>query len=145
MLRNILTFAVLITLASASIAAASDKPAAALYKTPQCGCCESYADYLRENGYSVTVHETEELGLFKREHGVGERFEGCHTTLIDGYVVEGHVPLDSLERMLNERPNIRGISLPGMPQGSPGMSGQKTEPFTIYEIGEGTPKIFAVE
>jgi hypothetical protein len=71
--------------------------------------------------------------------------EGCHTTLVDGYVVEGHVPIGPVLRMLAERPAIRGISLPGMPTGPPGMFGEKTEPFAIYEIGDGEPKVYAVE
>ena len=65
--------------------------------------------------------------------------------LVDGYVVEGHVPLSAIERLLDERPAIKGISLPGMPQGSPGMSGRKTAPFTIFELTDGAPKVFAVE
>ncbi|KOX50538.1 metal-binding protein, partial [Streptomyces purpurogeneiscleroticus] len=71
--------------------------------------------------------------------------QGCHTLLIDGYVVEGHVPVAAVRRLLAERPAIRGISLPGMPAGSPGMDGEKTEPFTVYEIGDGAPKVFARE
>ena len=116
-----------------------------MYKTPQCGCCEAYADYLRENGFDVAVEPAEDLARIKRQYGVPGPLEGCHTTLIQGYVVEGHVPVDALLRLLTERPEIKGISLPGMPAGSPGMSGQKTGPFTIYEIGEGEPKVYALE
>jgi hypothetical protein len=76
---------------------------------------------------------------------VPEPLQGCHTLLIDGYVVEGHVPVAAVKRLLAERPAIRGISLPGMPAGSPGMNGEKTEPFTVYEIGDGAPKVFARE
>ncbi|MBM3517042.1 MAG: hypothetical protein FJX56_03985 [Alphaproteobacteria bacterium] len=118
---------------------------AILYKDPQCGCCEAYAEYLRENGYSVRVVPTHDLSLIKQEHGVPAEFEGCHTTLIDLYVIEGHVPVATLDRLLSERPFIKGISLSGMPEGSPGMSGRKTEPFTIYELSEGTPRVYAVE
>jgi hypothetical protein len=118
---------------------------ATLYKNPQCGCCEGYADYLRENGFEVTVKPTHDLPLLHRQHGVPEPLVGCHTTLVDGYVVEGHVPIGPLLRMLTERPAIQGISLPGMPAGSPGMFGEKTAPFTIYEITDGEPKVYAVE
>lgn len=118
---------------------------AMLYKAPQCGCCESYADYLRDNGFTVSVKPTHDLSLIKRQHGVPEALDGCHTMLVDGYVVEGHVPLKSLNRLLAERPDIKGISLPGMPLGSPGMSGAKTDLFRIYEISDGAPKVFAVE
>ena len=103
-----------------------------LYKNPECGCCEGHAAYLREHGYAVTVQPTDALA-------------GCHTTIVGPYVVEGHVPARTIERLLRERPAIRGVSLPGMPAGSPGMSGQKTEPFVIYEIADGPPKVYAVE
>lgn len=116
-----------------------------LYKNPQCGCCESYASYLRENGFTVTVKPTHELAQLSRMAGIPENFEGCHLSMIDGYVVSGHVPVTSVERLLSEQPKIVGITLPGMPQGSPGMSGRKTEPFTTYEIGSQSPRIYAVE
>ena len=118
---------------------------AVLYKEPQCSCCEGYADYLRAHGFEVTVQPTQDLALFKRRHDVPSALEGCHTMLVDGYVVEGHVPIGAVLRMLDERPAIKGISLPGMPAGSPGMSGDKTAPFTIYEIGDGPTKVYAVE
>jgi hypothetical protein len=119
--------------------------AATLYKNPQCSCCETYADYLRENGFEVTVVPTHDLPLIKRQYGVPAPLEGCHTTLVDGYVVEGHVPVATILRLLAEKPTIKGISLPGMPAGSPGMFGDKTEPFTIYEIADGPAKVYAVE
>lgn len=118
---------------------------ATLYKDPQCGCCESYADYLRANGFAITVKPTYDLTLIKRQHGVPEKLDGCHTMLIDGYVVEGHVPVATLNKLLTERPEIKGISLPGMPLGSPGMGGAKTEPFTIYEFSGRAPQVYAVE
>ncbi len=103
--------------------------------------CESYASYLRENGFTVTVKPTHELAQMSRMAGIPENFEGCHLSMIDGYVVSGHVPVASVERLLSEQPKIVGITLPGMPQGSPGMSGRKTEPFTTYEIGSQSPRI----
>lgn len=144
MRRLIIALALLLLPLGVAYAGESAKTAT-LYKNPQCGCCESYAEYLRENGFVVAVKPTHDLSLIKRQHGVPEKFDGCHTMLIDGYVVEGHVPLRSLNRLLTERPDIKGVSLPGMPMGSPGMTGTKTAPFTIYEISEGAPKVYAVE
>jgi hypothetical protein len=118
---------------------------ATLYKTPQCGCCEAYAEHLRANGFEVAVEARHDLPLIKRQHGVSGELESCHTMLIDGYVVEGHVPLATLLRLLTERPDIQGISLPGMPIGSPGMPGDKTVPFTIYAITDGPAQVYAVE
>ena len=116
---------------------------AILYKNPQCQCCDAYAKVLQRSGIPVTVRPTSTLAAVKREHGVPEALQGCHTLLIEGYVVEGHVPVAQVKRLLAERPAIKGISLPGMPAGSPGMDGEKTEPFTVYEIGDGAPKVFA--
>jgi hypothetical protein len=101
---------------------------------------------LRQNGFEVTVKATDDLPLIKRKYGVAEHLEGCHTTLIDGYVIEGHVPVVAINRLLDERPTITGISLPGMPAGSPGMMGDKAEPFVIYEITkDGSERMFATE
>ena len=120
-----------------------------LYKDPNCGCCQDYAEYLRQNGYVLTVVPTEELPQLRAQQAIPEDLEGCHMTLIDGYVIEGHVPVAMIAKLLGERPAIKGISLPGMPMGSPGMSGEKSEPFTVLEIaaektGE-APRIFGVE
>lgn len=141
-----LTFAI-IALASAFAFAGSPAFAAdiTLYKNPQCGCCEEYANYLRRNGFSVTVKPTHELTPMSREAGIPDDFQGCHLAFIDNYVVSGHVPVNTVNRLLRERPNIKGVTLPGMPQGSPGMSGDKTAPFAIYEIGPGQPKVYAFE
>lgn len=117
-----------------------------MHKRPGCGCCEDYANYLRAEGMTVTVFEDRNISAFKAQHGVTRDVASCHTMLIDGYVVEGHVPAGSIKRMLAERPAIKGISLPGMPAGSPGMTGDKAGPFTIYEIGaDGRGDVFASE
>ena len=143
MLRHVLL--VLAALIVASVPVRAEPPTATMYVNPQCGCCQGHANYLRANGFKITVKETHDMSLIRRQHGVPEKLEGCHIMIIDGYVVEGHVPAASINKLLSERPKIKGISLPGMPDGSPGMTGRKSEPFTIYEISEGEPKIFAVE
>ena len=144
-MRTALLLLVLVVLGAAPAIAGEGSRQATLYKNPQCGCCEAYADYLRENGFAVTVEPTHDLPFMKRQYGVPGALEGCHTTLVEGYVVEGHVPVATILRLLTERPEIKGISLPGMPAGSPGMFGEKSGPFTIFEIGEGEPKVYAVE
>lgn len=122
---------------------------ATLYKNPLCGCCEDHAAYLRHNGYDVKVIASHDLPQLRAKHGVSEALTGCHMTLIEGYVIEGHMPISMINKLLAERPNIRGIALLGMPFGAPGMAGPKTGPFTIYEIAakatDGEPRIFAVE
>ncbi len=117
-----------------------------LYKNPQCGCCENYADYLRENGFTVTVKPTHDLAQISRDAGIPDDFQGCHTAFLGDYVVSGHVPVDVVNRMLEERPEIAGVTLPGMPMGSPGMSGAKQGPFKIFTVEEGVkPTVYAVE
>lgn len=125
--------------------AADPSKTATLYKNPQCGCCEQYADYLRQNGYTVTVKPTHDLVAMSREAGIPDDFQGCHLAFIDDYVVSGHVPVGTVDRLLSERPDIKGVTLPGMPMGSPGMNGPKAAPFQIYEIADGAPKVYAVE
>lgn len=115
-----------------------------LYKDPQCGCCEGYAEYLRGHGFRVGVVPTHDLPLLDDKYGIAADLQPCHISLVDGYVVGGHVPVEVVERLLSERPEITGITLPGMPPGSPGMSGEKTAPFTIYEIAKGARKVYAV-
>jgi hypothetical protein len=141
--RRLLLTASLLTLAVALSAAsfAAGPTKATLYKNPQCGCCAEYGRYLQKNGFDVQKVESPDLSAVKREHGVPEALEGCHTTLVDDYVVEGHMPVDVIKRLLAERPAIRGIS----PAGSPGMDGEKTAPFIIYEIGESPAKVYATE
>ena len=115
-----------------------------LYKDPQCGCCEGYADYLRSNGFEVSVVSTHDLPLLDEKYGIPTDLQPCHLSLIGGYVVGGHVPIEVVNRLLSEKPRITGITLPGMPLGSPGMNGQKTEPFMIYEIAKGSRRAYAV-
>ncbi|PSJ52217.1 DUF411 domain-containing protein [Pseudaminobacter soli (ex Li et al. 2025)] len=118
-----------------------------LYKNPQCSCCEGYADYLRQNGFEVDVKPTNDLAEISRKAGVPENLQGCHTAFINGYVVDGHVPVNIVEKLITERPDIAGISLPGMPMGSPGMVGDKTEPFTVSAVTKDgkQPTVYATE
>lgn len=92
-----------------------------MYSTPDCGCCIKWAEYLEENGVQVTVNKTSDLQSVKNEHGVPGQLSSCHTAIVDGYVVEGHVPVEDIRRLLGERPDAIGISVPGMPPNSPGM------------------------
>lgn len=93
-----------------------------VYRDPGCGCCEEWAERAREAGYQVKVTNNSDMAAIKRQHGVPEELASCHTTLVRGYILEGHVPLDDVNRLLKERPaGIKGIAVAGMPRGSPGM------------------------
>lgn len=129
----------------ASISARAASPIqATLYKNPQCSCCEGYAQYLENNGFKVDVKPTNDLAEISRNAGVPEDLEGCHTMFVGGYVVDGHVPVEAVRKLLAEKPAIAGITLLGMPSGSPGMVGQKTEIWTIYAVTKDgkPPKVF---
>lgn len=131
-----------------ALPAIADKPThAILYKNPQCSCCEGYAAYLRTNGFEVEVKPTNDLAEISQKAGVPENLQGCHTMFVDGYVVDGHVPVNAIRKLLSERPEIAGITLPGMPAGSPGMTGQKRGPFTIYAVVKGgaSPTVYTTE
>ena len=120
---------------------------ALLYKNPQCSCCEGYAAYLRQNGFEVEVKPSNDLAEISSKAGVPADLEGCHTTFIEGYVVDGHVPVDVIQKLLKEKPAIAGITLPGMPMGAPGMGGPKSAPLTIYAVTKdgSAPTVYAVE
>lgn len=107
---------------------------ATLYKNPQCSCCEGYAAYLRHNDFDVEVKPANDLAEISQKAGVPEKYQGCHTMFVEGYVVDGHVPAEVIRKLLAERPAIAGITLPGMPEGSPGMFGEKTQTFVIYAV-----------
>ncbi|MBX9865120.1 MAG: DUF411 domain-containing protein [Hyphomicrobium sp.] len=145
MIKPTLVVAFLALFATASIA--QDNIPATLFKNAGCKCCDHYADYLKANGFSVTVIELPNMSAIKRKYSVREDLEGCHSTIIGDYVVEGHVPVGSIKRLLSEKPAIKGISLPGMPEGSPGMSGEKAAPFEILSItGDDKPApVYATE
>ncbi len=91
-------------------------------------------DYLQENGITVETVMVDDTATIKEEHGVPEDLWSCHTTILDGYYIEGHVPIDVVLKLLDERPPIDGIALPGMPSGSPGMDGEKDGPWVIYAV-----------
>jgi hypothetical protein len=118
---------------------------ATLYKNPSCTCCESYAQYLKKNGFKVTMMATNDLAEISQRAGVPEDLEGCHTMFVGGYVVDGHVPVEVIRKLLAEKPAIAGITLPGMPLGSPGMTGLKLETWTIYAVTKDSkpPTVFA--
>lgn len=114
--------------------ALADPVKATLYHNPGCMCCEQYADYLKDKGYGVEILNTNDMTALNDKHGAQPELSSCHTMSIGDYVVVGHVPEAVIARLLREKPDIRGISLPGMPAGSPGMSGQKQGAFVVRTL-----------
>lgn len=145
---KIMLASLFVALAAATApAVAQEKPKATLYRNPNCDCCLEYAKYLRSNGFDVTVDSKANLVTVRKQLHIAEAFEGCHVMTIGRYAVEGHVPVNTLNKLLTDHPDVIGISIPGMPLGTPGMTGQKTGPLKIYEIDNGTTptKVFGVE
>ena len=106
-----------------------------IYKSGSCGCCGIYANYFRNKGNSRTeIINMESLDSIKERYDIPSEIESCHTTIIDNYFVEGHIPLEAVEKLLKEKPNIKGIAMPGMPSGSPGMPGTKKSDFIVYQV-----------
>jgi hypothetical protein len=122
--------------AMAATVSAAKADQAILYKNPGCMCCEDYAKYLRSAGLNVKVVSTDKLTELDQQHGVPLKLAGCHTMLLDGYVVSGHIPIEIIHKLLAKRPSIQGITLSGMPLGSPGMAGGKQGPLTIYAFAK---------
>lgn len=105
-----------------------------VYFSPNCGCCFEYIAYLKEEGFSVEKFSTYNMLSIKERFKVPNELQSCHTSVIENYFVEGHVPIEAIKKLISERPNIAGISLAKMPSGSPGMPGPKMEKFQIHQI-----------
>ena len=116
-----------------------------IWRDPNCGCCDAYAEYLEANGYQVTRVDDRNFDRRSVEAGVPEQGLGCHLAKIDGYYVSGLVPVEIIERLVTERPEIAGITLPGMPANAPGMAPEKTGTLKTYAFGEGGITVYSNE
>ena len=113
-----------------------------VYKSPTCRCCHEWEAYLRDLGYTVKSVPTDDMSAVKAKYGLPQNTWSCHTAVIAGYAVEGHVPVDAIEDLLATRPAIDGIALPAMPPGSPGMPGVKAGPFEVLAVTDGVASPF---
>jgi len=119
-------------------------PTVVVYKTETCGCCNGWVEHLRAAGFTVDARNVRDLMSIKLESGVPGPMVTCHTALVDGYVVEGHVPVAQVKRMLSERPDVAGIGVPGMPMGSEGMDMPNGEPYQVLAFDhEGNTSVYA--
>jgi len=109
-------------------------PRVVVYKSPRCGCCGKWVDHLRSNGFEVEVVNRGNLDSLKRHYGVPSKLGSCHTATVGKYVIEGHVPADAIRRLLAVRPQIRGLAVPGMPTGSPGMEGPDPVAYEVLQF-----------
>ncbi|MDH3636874.1 MAG: DUF411 domain-containing protein [Gammaproteobacteria bacterium] len=120
-------------------------PEITVYKSPTCGCCTGWVDYLKDNNFRVTAHNVDNLDQIRAKHGLKDpKLRSCHTAIVDGYVVEGHVPVDDIKRLLTERPKVIGISAPGMPQMSPGMMSIEPKDYDVVSFdADGKVEVFS--
>lgn len=131
--RLLLLPVIALAAACSAEANAAPGPEVTVYRTATCGCCKAWEAHLAEHGFDVKSVERDDLRAIKHEHGVPAALSSCHTAVVDGYVVEGHVPADVIQRLLEERPQVAGVAVPGMPIGSPGMEqGSVKEPYNVY-------------
>lgn len=112
-----------------------------MWKSPTCGCCEGWAEHMRAAGYTVKSLDVDDLDRIKRSLAVPDSLQSCHTAKVDGYLIEGHVPAEAVDRLLKERPKVRGLASPGMASGSAGMGGPKEE-NVIHSFGPEGDKIY---
>jgi hypothetical protein len=131
-------------LGAATVTSSTPAPEVTVYKSPSCGCCTSWVDHLKANGFTVVVHDQDDLSDTKTMLGVPRAMTSCHTAVVAGYVNEGPVPAADLARFLKQTPKVLGLAVPGMPAGSPGMEGGKPVPFKVLTWDkDGRATVFA--
>ena len=143
---EVIAAAILLLAGSIGITAQGQPATVEVYKSPTCGCCSKWVDHLRSHGFTVRAINTDTIDELKTSRGVPRHVRSCHTALVGGYVVEGHVPAADVQRLLRDRPAVVGIGVPGMPIGSPGMevSGVKAQPFDVIAFAkDGSTRVFA--
>lgn len=128
---------------SSPVGTAANEPVITVYKDPGCGCCKSWIEHLVKHGYRVDAKDTTGMTEIKRTLGVPEGLTACHTAVVNGYLIEGHVPAADIARLLKEKPKVAGLAVPGMPMGSPGMEGPRTHYQVLSFDKTGKTKIFA--
>jgi hypothetical protein len=122
--------------------ARAEPPTIQVFKSPTCGCCQGWVEHLRESGFTVAVEDLDDLTAVKRMAGVPEPLQACHTALVEGYTIEGHVPATAIERLLRKRPEIAGLAAPGMPEGSPGMPSPTPQPYEVMAFDQDGAQVF---
>ena len=116
-----------------------------VYKDPNCGCCKNWIEHLRKHGYQVTAKDTSDMGAVKTTLRVPAKMQSCHTAVVNGYVIEGHVPAADIDKLLAAKPKVAGIAVPGMPVGSPGMEmGNRVDKYDVVAFNrDGSTSVFA--
>lgn len=140
--RDVIRWAVAGSALLATSARAEALPQMTVFRDPNCGCCHKWVDHIRANGFTVTVNDAPSMKAIKARFDVPADLAACHTGELGGYVIEGHVPAAAIKRLLAEKPAARGLAVPGMPIGSPGMEGPDPEVYEVMLFGTGAPQSF---
>ena len=143
---SVLALGLVAAISGACRNAAGNTATVQVFKTPTCGCCNNWVEHLEAAGFDVEVKDLPDLASVKTENGVPAELASCHTALVDGYVIEGHVPASDIERLLSDRPAVRGLAVPEMPLGSPGMEHpdpSRHQPYDVMSFGAGGIQVFA--
>src|SRR6476469_9826097 len=136
--------AALTVVTAAAPTVAPKKPTITVYKDPSCGCCKNWIEHLIKHGYRVDAKDTPAMAEVKRTLGVPDAMTSCHTAVVNGYLIEGHVPAADIDKLLATRPRIAGLAVPGMPMGSPGMEGGRAQHYQVLSFDKnGKTKVFA--
>lgn len=116
--------------------AQSSGPLISVFKTPTCSCCGNWVEHLKANGFAVKVQDVDSTAAYRKRYRVPQGMESCHTAVVNGYAIEGHVPATDIKRLLKERPKLLGLAVPGMPLGSPGMEGARNDAYSVLGFDE---------
>jgi hypothetical protein len=143
--RNLLSLAAAMATISLPSLAKASLPQIEVFKSPDCSCCGAWVEHLKAAGFPVKVQEMPDTSVVRKRHGIPDEFASCHTGVVAGYAVEGHVPAEDVKRLLARKPRAAGLSVPGMPVGSPGMEvGARKDPFKVLLIDKaGRSSVFA--
>ncbi len=124
-------------LLSLPLAAGAAQPVVEVYKTESCGCCKEWIKHLEANGFKVKAQNVASTGDYREKFGIPAEYGSCHTGRVGGYAVEGHVPAADIKRLLADKPKARGLAVPGMPMGSPGMEGPRKDAYAVWLVKDG--------
>jgi len=134
--RNILVAITSLIVLAISSPSQSAGPLITVFKTPTCGCCDKWVEHVKANGFTVKVQEVNDTAGYERQYRVPRNMVSCHTAVVNGYTIEGHVPASEIKRLLTERPKAVGLAVPGMPVGSPGMEAAHSDAYSVFVFDE---------
>ena len=144
MTRRFSTFLAVLMLGASGALHAQTPTTVDIYKSPYCGCCGKWAEYMQKNGFRIVTHEVENVPVKRKSLGMPDRLGSCHTAKVGNYLLEGHVPAADVRRLLKEKPKALGLAVPGMPPGSPGMDVPNSPAYeTLLVSQDGSTRVFA--